>query len=69
MTRGNVGERKETPCNILLLDFLLQTTDLTLGRMLLFPESIELVVFTLGFPELVSHLKSVHLSQRVNTDW
>ena len=69
MTRGNVGEREETPCNILLLDFLLQPTDLALSRVLLFPESIELVVSTLGFPELVSHLKSVHLSQRVNTDW
>ena len=69
MARGNVGKRKETPCNILLPDFLFQPTDLALSRVFLFPKSNEFVVSALGFPELVSHLKSVHLSQRVNTDW
>ena len=69
MARCNVGKREETPCNILLLDFLFQPTDLALSRVLLFPESIEFVVSTLGFPEFVSDHQSVHLSQRVNSDW
>ena len=69
MARGNVGKRKETPCNTLLLDFLFQPTDLALSRVFLFPKSNELVVSALGVPEFVSDHQSVHLSQRVNTDW